>query len=294
LVRVDPYSLRLFVTVAQERSLARAAAKEHIAASALSRRIANLERAFGVSLIIRSARGIDLTEAGKLALSRGTKLEEDLRALARELQEHTDQVKGTVRIFANPSAVVGFLPERLKRFSANYPFVQLVLEERMTEEVLRACLDDRADLGVGVGTSARAGLESWHFADDPLMVVLPARHPLKRRTSISFAEVLKNPLVTVQSGGTLDRLLRKQARDLRTPLRVSVSVSGFDAACRMVEAGLGIAIVPNSAASAYAGSRRFVRLPLNESWSSRELRLYALRKTPRPRAVDALIAALRA
>jgi DNA-binding transcriptional LysR family regulator len=57
----------------------------------------------------------------------------------------------------------------------------------------------------------------------------------------------------------------------------------------MVEAGLGIAVIPQSAAAAYAGNPRFVRCPLDEPWARRELRMFALRKTPRPRAVAALI-----
>lgn len=292
MVRIDPYSLRLFVAVARERSLARAAAKEHIAASALSRRIANLERAFGVPLIVRTPRGIDLTDAGRMALDRGAKFEEDLRLLARDLQAHTGQVKGIVRLFANPSAVIGFLPERLKRFRAKYPLVEIALEERMSEDVVRACLDDSADIGVGVGKEVPSGVESWHFAHDPLMVVLPRRHALRRKSSVSYAEVLAHPLITIQSGGALDRLLRERAREAHLPLKIGVSVSSFDAVCRMVQAGLGIAIVPTSAASAYAGTHQFARLALDEPWVNRELRLYALRKNPRPRAVEALIAVL--
>ena len=69
-------------------------------------------------------------------------------------------------------------------------------------------------------------------------------------------------------------------------------VNGFDAACRMVEAGLGIAVVPTSAAAAYAGTSSFVRRPLDEPWIDRELRLYALRKSPRRRAIGALIETL--
>jgi len=71
---IDPYSLRLFLAAAREGSIARAASTEHIAASALSRRIADLEHAFGVPLFVRSSHGIALTEAGKVVLARGGKL----------------------------------------------------------------------------------------------------------------------------------------------------------------------------------------------------------------------------
>src|SRR3546814_13692182 len=78
---IDAYSLRLFLAVATEGSIARGAAKEHIAASALSRRLSELEHALGVALFVRSHRGIQLTGAGQLVLERGTKIESELRQL---------------------------------------------------------------------------------------------------------------------------------------------------------------------------------------------------------------------
>jgi DNA-binding transcriptional LysR family regulator len=292
--RIDPYSLRLFAATAREGSIARAAAIECIAASALSRRLSELENIFGTPLFVRSPRGITLTEAGQIAFSRAAQIDGELQSLVREVQAGSGQVCGTVRLFANASAVVGFLPERLKAFCVEYPLVEIALQERTSSAVVRACLDDLADVGVGAETNVSSGVESWHFANDPLMLVLPAGHELARRPGISFAEILAYPLVGVQQGGALDRLLRERAAALRIAMNVSVSVNSFDGVCRMVEAGLGVAVIPNSAASAYAGTGRFERRALDEPWSSRrELRLYAPRKSPRLAAVGALISALR-
>lgn len=285
--------MKLFLAVAREGSLARAAAKEHIATSALSRRIANLERLFGTPLLVRSPRGIALTEAGQVALKRGLQLEIDLQLLTQEIQAQSGEVSGTLRLFANPSTVVGFLPERLRNFSAKYSRVKVALQEASSADVLTACLDDRCDVGVAVAMEVPNGIESWHFVRDPLIVVLPRRHVLAREHTVTFVDALQHPLVTVQSGGALDRTLHDRAADTRAPLQVAVTVSSFDAVCRMVEVGLGIAIVPRSAAAAYAGSRQFVRKPLADPWANRELRLYALRKVPRPRVVEAFIATLR-
>ncbi|MDY7545115.1 LysR family transcriptional regulator [Glaciimonas sp. CA11.2] len=286
---IDAYSLQLLVTAAQEGSITRAAAKEHIAPSALSRRIADLEEAIGAPLLVRSPRGITLTEAGHLTTALATRIEGDLEALVRQIQALSGEIAGTVRLFANPSSVVGFLPERLKRFAAQYPHVDVALSEGSSMEIVRACLDDRADLGIGVNIQIPAGIESWHFADDPLLVVLPAGHVLAKKKSLRFAEVLAYPLISIHIGGTLDLLLHERAAAASRTPKFAVSVSSFDAACRMVEAGLGITVLPESAASAYAGANRFVRRLLDEPWAGRELRLFALRKTPRPRVVDALI-----
>ncbi|WP_233860239.1 LysR substrate-binding domain-containing protein [Paraburkholderia sp. HD33-4] len=292
-MRIDPYSLELFLAVAREGSITRASRLEHIAPSALSRRIADLEEVIGLPLLIRSPSGVELTEAGHHAFVRATRLHEDLQSLAREVQSLSGQVSGTVRLFANASAIVGFLPERLKRFQAQYPLVQIALTERISDEVLRACLEDRADVGVCAALRAKpAGVDSWHFADDPLMVVLPPEHELSAKDTLTFEDVVQYPLVALQAGGALDQALRERAVASHVGIQVSVTVNSFDAQCRMVGVGLGIGIVPSSAASAFAGTSNFARRPLNESWGNRELHVLALRKSSRLKAVQALIDAL--
>jgi DNA-binding transcriptional LysR family regulator len=292
-VRLDAYSVRLFVTTASVGSIARAAEREHIAASALSRRLADLEHALGVPLLIRSARGIQLTNAGKCMFERGAQIEDDLRELVNEIRATSGAVAGTVRLSANASSIVGFLPERLREFSLAYPAVDIALHEQLSWEVVRACLDDRADVGISVASEVPNGLESWHFASDPLIVVVPVGHPLEASDKLSFVQLVESGLVGLQAGGALDRLLHERAESAKLSLKMKVTVNSFDAVCRMVEAGLGVAIVPMSAAAAYAGTGRFARRQLDEPWFERELRIYALRKTPRMRAVEALIGMLK-
>ncbi|PLC50981.1 LysR family transcriptional regulator [Pollutimonas subterranea] len=290
--RIDAYSLRLFVATATEGSIARAAAKEHIAASALSRRISDLEHALGVALFVRSPRGIELTNAGQVVFDRGLKIDQDIQLLKRDVQASDGVVNGTVRLSANMSSIIGYLPERLKSYTATFPQVTLALSEEDTEVVLRACLDDEADVGVGVKVDVPAGIESWFFASDPLLVVMPVGHALAGERSIRFAQALQHPLIGVHPGGSLDTLLQEQAKAMGGVASFAVQVNSFDAACRMVEAGLGITLIPRSAASAYAGTRKFIRRPLGETWAARELWIYSLRKSPRLRSVQALIDAL--
>lgn len=291
--RIDPYSVRLFASAARAGSIVRAAQQEHIAPSALSRRLADLEHAFGTPLLIRSPRGIEPTDAGRMVLARGEKLDEELQSLVRDVQSLGGEVRGTVRLYANMSAVIGFLPERLRAFMHAHPGVEVSLLENDTRDVIRACLDDLADVGVGVDMPVPAGLDAWPFASDPLQVVVRKDHPLAKRKSLGFAQALEHSLIGVHQGGALDRSLHERAAALQRPFAPTVSVSSFDAVCRMVEAGLGIAIIPRSAAAAYAGNPRFARLALDEPWAMRELRMYALRKSPRPRAVTAAIEALK-
>lgn len=290
---IDPYSLRLFATAARSGSIARAAASEHIAASALSRRLADLERAFGVPLLVRSPHGVTPTEAGKIALMRAGQLERDLQLLVREVQAHSGEICGTLRLFANASAIVGALPERLSAFCRKHPLVEIALQEEISEEVIRACVDERADVGVGVAMTAPKPLDSWHFDRDPLVVVVPVGHQLAVKRKLRMAEVLAHPLVSIRTGGALDRLLHDRAVECNVPIKISVTVTSFDAVCRMVEAGLGVAVISSRSAAAFTGKGRLVRRELEEGWTKRDLLVYAPHTNPRPPAVEAMIAALR-
>lgn len=288
-LRIDIYSLHLLATAIREGSIARAAARENIAPSALSRRISDLERMLGVPMLARRARGVEPTEAGRAALSLAERIDDELESLAHQVKAGDGKLAGTVRLFANTSSVIGFLPERLKVFIGRHPAVRIALQECKSPDVLEACLDGTADVGVCAGSRMRSSLDSWPFVRDPMMVVMPRGHALARATVVRFAEVLDHPLIGAQSGGSVDRLLHDRALKAGRRMQFTVSVGSVDAVCRMVEAGLGIAVVPRSAASAYAGARRFVRKPLAEPWADRELRVYAPRKSPRSRAATALI-----
>ena len=220
---IDPYSVHLFVSAVKQGSLGRAAEREHIACSALSRRIARLERLFGAPLLVRSQRGVVLTEAGRVVFDRSTKIEGYLEALARDVQSQSKQVCGTVRLFANGSCIVGFLPERLKQFSTDFPLVEVALQQCSSDEVIGACVDGRADAGISINParSIEKGIQSWHFADDRLIVITPHQHPLAHRRSLRFAEVLEHHLVYWRYGA-LSQLLDVKAAALGMPLKTRV------------------------------------------------------------------------
>ncbi|MDP2374385.1 LysR family transcriptional regulator [Reyranella sp.] len=291
--RIDPYSLHLLVAALREGSIARAAVRENIAPSALSRRLSDLERTLGVMLLRRGARGVEATEAGLVAVSLGEHIEDEFEALAHQVKARDRTITGSVRLFATSSSVVGFLPEKLRDFIARYPAVRINLQECRSPDVLQACADGIADVGLCVGAMRRNSLESWVVARDSLVVLVPAGHALMHLRTVRFAQVLDHPLIGVQSGGALDHLMRERALKAGRRLQLTVTVGSVDAVCRMVETGLGIAVVPTSTASAYTANRSFLARPLDEPWSARELRLCAPRKPQRPRAATALIEHLR-
>lgn len=107
------------------------------------------------------------------------------------------------------------------------PQVEIQLHERISSDTMRACLDDVADVGVCVASRVPVRLDAWHFADDPLIVVVPCGHPLASATALRLRQVAASPLVTAQSGGNLDRMVKDNAAAERLQLKVAVTVNSL-------------------------------------------------------------------
>jgi DNA-binding transcriptional LysR family regulator len=284
--RLDPTSLRVFRAAVEERSLAGAAEREAIALSAASRRITELEERLGTTLLRRHDRGVLPTAAGEALMTHLSGLFDLFDRIGSDMDAFAAGERGHVRLHANMSAVSGFLPEALAGFLTAHPGIRLTLEERYSTEVLRAVASGAADLGLVSGTLPASGLHLTPWREDRLVVVLPRRHPLAARERIAFAELDNVPFVAQPEETALQKLYRHRAAAQGVSLNVRVNVSGFDGVRRMVEAGLGVAILPATAAQPYASVLRIELRPLDEPWAARPLVIVT-------RAPDTLSAAAR-
>ena len=136
--RLDLTSLQLFVAASECGSIGRAAEHEYLAASAASKRIADLEHALGTPLFYRRARGVELTPAGQTLLHHARAVRFSLERMQAELGEFAEGVRGHVRVHANISAIVQFLPEDLAGFARAHPEVKIDLNEALSADVVRA------------------------------------------------------------------------------------------------------------------------------------------------------------
>ncbi|MGH8260757.1 MAG: LysR family transcriptional regulator, partial [Steroidobacteraceae bacterium] len=181
-MRFDFRDLELFVAVAESGSIARAAERSHIVPSAVSKRLSYLERAFGAALLSRNAKGVELTAAGQVLLTRAHALLHQARQLERELHEHADGSRGLVRVWANISSVVEFLPSALAAFNAEHPSIRVHLEEHVSSVIAAAVAVNSADLGILSEVPAVEGLVLAPFRRDELVLVLGPEHPHAGRT----------------------------------------------------------------------------------------------------------------
>src|SRR5262249_45732884 len=131
---LDPVSLQLFVAVCEEGSIARAAERESLVASALSKRVAALETEVGLPLLVRRRQGVEPTPAGQALLARAREVLASLDQLRIELGAFGEGVQGSVRVFASPSALTERLPEDIAAFLDRHPGIRVGLDERNSPE----------------------------------------------------------------------------------------------------------------------------------------------------------------
>jgi DNA-binding transcriptional LysR family regulator len=272
-LRYDLVSLRLFVAVAEELNLTRAAEREHIVLSAASKRIAELEQLVGSPLLQRHARGVTLTEAGQSMLRHSQTIIQGLRRMQAELSEFGGGVKGQVRVRATISAISEFLPAELRKYTDAHPDIKIDLEEHVGSAVVRGVQEGVADIGIVTSITPTGGLTVYDYHADRLVLVVPKRHPLARQRKIRFVETLNYDFVGPHADSSLQYLLTQAAAAVDRPLKLRIRVRSFDGMCRMVSAGMGIAVLPAMAIEPEVRSIGIKSIALDEPWAQRQLQL---------------------
>lgn len=291
-MQFDLTDLRLFVSTADEGNMTRAAERQHLSLAAASARIKSLEAQSGLSLFYREARGVRLTPPGEAFLYHARGVLRQAEQMRTDLQEYGGGLRGHLRVFANTTAVTDFLPEILPDFLAGNPKINIDLQEKPNPEIARGVLDGRADIGIVAGKVDTLGLESIHFSTDRLILATAKNHRFARRKKIAFAETLDEDQVGMQSGSTLQTFLTQVTEKLGKPLKLRIQLSSFDAMCRMIGAGVGVGIVPESAARRNQAAMGITLIELTDPWSVRERYILVRNRSTLPRYAESLITTL--
>ncbi|MFZ4479243.1 MAG: LysR family transcriptional regulator [Rhodoferax sp.] len=271
MTQLDPVSLRLFVAVMEEGTIAEAANREHIAASAVSKRMSELEQILNTELFLRSNKGTVATAAAFALLNLARSVLNDLDDIFAQMSEYSSGVRGHVRVFANISAITQFLPDELKSFMVNYPLVQIHLQERISSVIAKAVADNEADMGILNAGNYGQNVTQLPYHDDELVVIVPVGHALTGNKSVTLQEALDYDFVGAHPGSAMNNQLTKAAGDLGRTLRLRIQVSSYDALCLMVASGMGIGVIPRKSAQLYLRSLKIKCVTLNEPWAARKL-----------------------
>ena len=287
--RMDLTSLQMFVAVCEAGSIGKAAEREFIAQSALSKRLSDLEVMLGSSLLQRHSRGVHPTPAGQSLLHHARSVLFSLDRMHAELIEYADGARGQVRVHASISAIVQFLPEDLGAFIRAHPSIKIDLEEHLSEEVIRAVQEGATDLGVCNTGGGVGELQTLPYRQDQLVLVVPQTHALARRTTVAFADSLLLDHVGLHSNSSIYVAMRQAAAELGLNIKLRIQVTGLDAMCRMIHNGLGVGVMPLRAFTLLQHAATLAAIPLTDTWAHRRIELVARDFSTLPRSARLLV-----
>lgn len=270
LVHLDLTTARLFVATIEQESIAEAARQECIAASAVSKRIAQLEDEIGMPLLHRHRRGVEPTSAGLVVLRRARAMLHEAMQLEADLNGMREGLSGRVRLCANETALIEFVPDILLDFVRAYPGVEVELEERPSTAVVRAIWQNAADLGIYVGDVPPVDLWRRPVFQDRLVLVTGPDHPLTSGQTVSMADILNHEVIGQATEGALSALLTRAAASYNRVLKMRLFADGYDTVCSLVGRGLAVGIVSESAARIFAPRLGLIVLSIADGWAVRE------------------------
>ncbi|WP_331852049.1 LysR substrate-binding domain-containing protein [Polynucleobacter necessarius] len=205
-----------------------------------------MKKQVGMALLDRSVKGVTLTHAGHAVMQHALRLFQGFEQLSNELGEYSKGVKGSVRLWANMSALTEFLPSALASFLKVNPEIQVEVEEQLSGDIVKALMDGIADIGVFAEGPSTSGLETQVMGNDELVIACCKTHPLNKRKSVSFEECLQYDFVGLNRGSSLLELTSRCAEKLGKQMKLRIQVRSYAAMCQMIAVNLGVGVLPKS------------------------------------------------
>jgi DNA-binding transcriptional LysR family regulator len=268
----DLIDVQLFVNVAEKNTLTHGAETCHMSLAAASKRIKTLEDGLNLKLLYRNSQGVTLTPGGRAFLHHGRLLLQQVDRMEGVLQEYSTGLTGHIRVFANTTAVTDFLPGVLRRYLVNHPDVNVELREGTSMEIVNAVRQGNTDIGIAAGYVGTDGLEVFPYRRDRLVLAASQNHKLAKRRTISFDQTLEFDYIGVEATAIQSFLIRA-ADDLHRSLKVRIQVGNFEELCRMIEANVGIGILPESAARRHRATMAIRIVQLKDAWAMHNLQI---------------------
>ncbi|WP_409180762.1 LysR family transcriptional regulator [Amycolatopsis sp. VS8301801F10] len=269
--QVDLLTLRLFLSAVEEKQIGLAAIRENVSASTATKRIHDLEAIAGIELLDRGPRGVVPTPAGAVLARHVRKIFGSLEDIRSEIAAFTEGMQGDLTIASARSIFAPFLARELGEFYRQYPQVRLIVHEIENREILQEVARGEADLGVFAAAHELdlTGVDVTPYRRDRIVVALPRGHRLADRLSVTFAELLPEPLIAV---GPMAGAFRAAARRLGEEFEPAFSVRSGEVALSLVQAGLGVTAQPECMVTREFLERVAV-VELAEPWAERKIHL---------------------
>lgn len=241
--QVDLFSLKLFLSAIDEGQIGRAAIRENISASTATKRIQDLEEIAGIKLFERAPAGVMPSPAGLVVEKYFRAIFKELEDLRAEISAFSEGIRGEVTVASARSIIMPFLAQELGEFERQFPAVDVILQEIENAQIVSAIVNGEADIGVfafatGLDLSA---VDAVNYREDRLVAVVPASHPLASRQKLTLADLLTETIIPINAIlGALQSATRRAGQSFEPKF----AVKSTGVALSLVEAGLGVTIVP--------------------------------------------------
>lgn len=246
---MEIHQLQYFVAVAEEASFTRAAARVHVAQPGVSAQVRRLEAELGQQLLDRSGRAVTLTEVGAAVLPFARAALDALDGARLAVDQLAGLVRGQVTVGMVSGCALPSLAELLADFHGRYPGVTIALTEDGSDRLLELLRDGTLDLAlIGAAGPAAEGLETAVLLEDELVAAVCPEDPLAAERSITVAELRDQPLVSLPRGTGVRAALDAACADVGFTPRIVLEASALPMVAQLAERGLGVAILPASAA----------------------------------------------
>jgi DNA-binding transcriptional LysR family regulator len=280
--------LRVFVTVANERSFSKAAKKMRRTQPAVSQAIRRLEQAAGERLIDRSSRDGTLTDAGEMLLEYAHRLLRLLDEASGAVSELRDVKKGRVIIGSNEGTVHTVLP-LIEAFQRDHPGIFVEVRRLAARQLPQEVLVRTVDFGIITFKPAERGLDSVLLGTDELVLLVPPGHALASSRAISMEEMGRQSIIAHNDPSPARERVLRLYEQRHAPLNILMSLPSLDGIKRAVEMGLGLALLPRRCAQAEIARGQLAAVGVPDLGSPRELRLVYRKDTGLSHAAQAFL-----
>ncbi len=262
--------IQAFLAVSEHGTFTRAAERLHVAQPALSQLVRELERELGIRLFDRTTRRVELTEGGRDFHGASEKISQDLDIAIRNANDLAERRRGRIVVAAPPLLAAVILPQAIAELHARHPGIQVAIIDARTDTIVEAVRLGQADCGLGTFAAVEDGIERVPLARDSLMLFCASGSRFAGGGAIAWSELKDQPLITLTRDSGIRLLVEVGYEAAQIPLQPVYEVSQITTVLALVEAGLGIAVLPTYARTV-ATDRNVVARPLLDPTISRDI-----------------------
>lgn len=302
-MRIALRQIEAFLAVAEHGNFSTAARHLNAAQPALSQAVKDLEAELGTRLFDRTTRRVELTPAGLEFQGSTAKVLEDLEHAIQNVRDLATRRRGRIKVAAPPLLSSAILPQAIVAFRKEFPGISIELIDIGTEEIVQSVVAGKVDCGLGTFPPSEEGIERTLLMRDNLMLFCPKKHPVCAKRVVRWSDLQDQPMVALTRSSGIRLLVDIGTETAGFAAKPAFEVSLITTALALVEAGLGVSVLPSYALAA-ARQHAVLAKPLVDPTVSRDivlihasgrsispavaafsgvLRSYARRLTPRRR-----------